>query len=48
MSKGEEERGPRVVHEGPSWLLMLCFIALAILVALGIAWLMITPLVHRH
>lgn len=33
---------------GPSWGLMLLIILLAMLVALGIAWAFITPLLHRH
>jgi hypothetical protein len=35
-------------HEGPSWGLMLALIFLAMLVAIGIAWLFIHPLLQRH
>jgi hypothetical protein len=32
---------------GPSWALMLAFLFAAILIALGIAWLIVAPYVHR-
>lgn len=41
---GEDRPGT----SGPSWGLMLLIILLAMLVALGIAWAFITPLLHRH
>jgi hypothetical protein len=35
-------------HPGPSWGFMLALIFLAMLVAIGIAWLFIHPLLQRH
>lgn len=34
--------------QGPSWFLMLLIILLAMLIAIGIAWLFITPMLHPH
>jgi hypothetical protein len=39
---------PRRSHDGPSWALMLGLIALAMVVALAIAWAFIHPLLNRH
>jgi hypothetical protein len=39
---------PRRTHPGPSWGLMLFVIFFAMLVAIGIAWAFVTPLLHRH
>jgi hypothetical protein len=35
-------------HPGPSWGFMLALIFLAMLVAIGIAWLFIHPFMQRH
>jgi hypothetical protein len=43
-----KDEKPQATHPGPSWLLMLSLILLAMLVALGIAWAFIAPLLHRH
>ncbi|HTX41217.1 MAG TPA: hypothetical protein VMD25_05280 [Acidobacteriaceae bacterium] len=34
--------------QGISWTTMLLLILLAMLIALGIAWLFITPMLHPH
>ncbi|MGC2639792.1 MAG: hypothetical protein WA294_21595 [Acidobacteriaceae bacterium] len=43
-----DRRDSQATHGGPSWGLMLFFIALAMVVALVIAWLFIHPLLNRH
>jgi hypothetical protein len=47
-SHQQASREPRTTHPGPSWGLMLFFIALAMLAAIAIAWAFVTPLLHRH
>ncbi|HEX4008086.1 MAG TPA: hypothetical protein VHX60_18070 [Acidobacteriaceae bacterium] len=42
--KRDSEATPR----GPSWGLMLALIALAMLLAIGIAWAFIHPMLHPH
>lgn len=42
-SKKDEDQKPA----GPSWGLMLAFIFIAILIAMGIAWLIVAPYIHR-
>ena len=44
----EDKHQSEATPGGPSWALMLFFIALAIAVAVGIAWLMIHPLIDRR
>jgi hypothetical protein len=44
----DHRQDPQAAHDGPSWFFMLFLIFLAMLVALGIAWAFISPLVHRH
>lgn len=44
----KERQDERPTHPGPSWLLMLSLIFLAMLVAVAIAWAFVTPLLHRH
>jgi hypothetical protein len=48
MAEIPESKEPQATHEGPSWGLMLFFILLAMLAAIGIAWAFVTPLLHRH
>jgi hypothetical protein len=47
-----KDRNPQATqrpqHEGPSWGFMLALIFLAMLVAIGFAWVFIHPLLHRH
>jgi hypothetical protein len=38
----------RPEHPGPSWALMLALIFLAMLIAVGFAWIFIHPLLHRR
>lgn len=38
----------RATPRGPSWGLMVFLILLAMLIAFGIAWAFVTPLLHRH
>jgi hypothetical protein len=44
----ENSSEPQATPRGPSWGLMLFFIALAMLAAIAIAWAFVTPLLHRH
>lgn len=43
-----EPETPEQEHRGPSWILMLFLIFLAMLVATGFAWLFIHPMLHPH
>ncbi|MFP5226648.1 MAG: hypothetical protein ACLGXA_03395 [Acidobacteriota bacterium] len=43
-----DQATPREPHPGPSWGLMLALIFLAMLLAIGIAWLFIHPFMTRH
>jgi hypothetical protein len=46
--KNPESRATPPHREGPSWGLMLALIFLAMLFAIGIAWLFIHPFMTRH
>jgi hypothetical protein len=46
-AEASEQEGRRV-HPGPSWGLMLFCIALAMGIAIAIAWAFVTPLLHRQ
>jgi hypothetical protein len=48
MTDPSPSREPRAAQPGPSWGLMLFIIGMAMLLALGIAWAFIHPLLHRH
>lgn len=48
MSHPLKESDVRATHEGPSWGFMLFLIFLAMLVALGVAWAFIHPMLHPH
>ncbi len=39
---------PKTAGQGISWFTMLLLILLAMLIAIGIAWLFITPMLHPH
>ena len=45
--KSESNKDERQNPAGPSWALMLAFIFIAILIAMGIAWLIVAPYIHR-
>jgi hypothetical protein len=47
MSESPQKPSQQPAQEGPSWLLMLALIFLAMLAALAIAWAFISPLLHR-
>ncbi|HEX4309886.1 MAG TPA: hypothetical protein VHZ25_07645 [Acidobacteriaceae bacterium] len=46
--KESPPQATRRVHPGPSWGLMLALIFLAMLIAIGFAWLFIHPFMARH
>jgi hypothetical protein len=47
-TKDRHSQATRPEHPGPSWGLMLALIFLAMLIAIGFAWIFIHPLLHRH
>jgi hypothetical protein len=48
MTNSSHSRDPQATRSGPSWVVMLFLIALAMLIATGIAWAFVTPALHRH
>jgi len=48
VSDPQKDLSPLPNRDGPSWGLMLALIFLAMLVAIGIAWAFIHPLLHPH
>jgi hypothetical protein len=51
VTDAEENSQPEAApphHEGPSWGFMLALIFLAMLIAIGIAWMFIHPFFVRH
>ncbi|HZZ39486.1 MAG TPA: hypothetical protein VFE06_10160 [Acidobacteriaceae bacterium] len=48
MTASNRNRDTQATSPGPSWGLMLFLIALAMLIASGIAWAFIHPMFHPH
>jgi hypothetical protein len=48
QKESNPEATSRQNHPAPPWALMLAVIFLAILIAIGFAWLFIHPLLHPH
>ncbi len=48
VTSSGKDSDPPATHNGPSWGLMLALILLAMLVALGFAWLFIHNLMRPH